>query len=376
MEKKEAWCTVILFFGTLFITAILLFALPKKSYSPAEKRYLAERPEFRMEAAKDGSLADGTEEYLADHFPLRSAFVTLYGAYSKAIGHKEIGGAYLCGKGFLMTKLTEEDINPKLFRDNIKALRKFGDTLSEAGIVYRVMLVPSASLSLNTLLPANAPVYRQEEYMDEAAEALGDAFTDTRGALAGEAYYYRSDHHWTTEGAYRAYRVWDDSCGREPVLEEAYEKKTVSRDFLGTLYAKTLTGSTFGRMQPDCVTAYEYPDGIRQIVADGKTMAYYLDEGKMGDRYDAYSAFFGGNHAEMTLSCAGETGSLLVLKDSFANCFLPLLASEFRTVSVLDLRYYNGSVQDYIAAHNITEVLVLYGMDGFMEEQTVRKVGR
>ncbi|MBO4696205.1 MAG: hypothetical protein J5643_02855 [Lachnospiraceae bacterium] len=373
MSRKEAIITIVTFLTLLIGMSVLFIILPLSNYSEWERRYLAEKPEVSIEKLKNGTLAEETETYLADHFPFRDMFVTVYSFYETATGHKEIGGVYLGKDNFLFTKLTDDEIDPKDRKASADALVHFGQFLSEEEIPYRVMIVPSSGLSLKDKLPAGAPYYDQDAYLDNLAEQLGGSFTDTRAVLREESDYYRTDHHWTMSGAYKAYEVWERSMGRTPVSKDRFRSVTVSDRFLGTLYAKAKPV----RYQSDTVTALE-PEGVAvTVTADGKTLAGLYDETKLNSRYDAYSYFLGGNYGELKITGTGPQGSrLLVIKDSYANCFLPLLVTEYEEIHVLDLRYFGRPVRDYVKANAISEVLVLYGADGFACERSIRKLER
>lgn len=373
MSRKEAVMTIVTFVVILFGISILYFILPLSNYSEWERRYLSDKPEVSLDGLKDGTLADETETYLADHFPLRDGFVSVYSFYETVTGRKEIGGAYLGKNRFLITKLTDDEISEKDKRASVNALSGFGTFLSEQGIAYRVMIIPSSGLSLSDKLPAGAPYYDQDAYLDTFAEKLGDAFVDTRAVLKDESDYYRTDHHWTTSGAYKAYVLFMQSLDKTPLPKDSFRCDTVSERFLGTLYAKAKPVFYMA----DTVTAMYLPDADVHVTADGKELPGLFEESRRNSTYDAYSYFLGGNYAELKITGAGpENRKLLVIKDSYANCFLPFLVSEYGEIAVLDLRYFNGAVREYVTKNEIDEVLVLYGTDGFARERSIRKLER
>ncbi len=393
MKRKDAMITCVVFALLIFIPAVLFFALPKKAYSEYERRYLEEKPELSKDTIMDGTFMDSAEIYLSDHFPGRNQMVGLYGWYSKAMLRKDIGGAYLCSDGCLITKLTDSEVEASgVAEKNIEAVSTFVKVMTENGTPVTCLVAPSASLMLPDKLPAFASVYDQNAYLDKLSNALGAQFVDVREVLGEDGDYYKTDHHWITEGAYKAYEAWVDAraaileVDTEEAVKEAfkkltaldivrkrrYEEFTVSEQFRGTLYAKVLSG-----FQKDTVTAYLDKKNY-SVVADGKELTGLYDETKVNATADAYDYFFGGNYALMTIKNEEEGtkhgGHLLVIKDSYANCFLPFLVSEYRQVDVIDLRYYTGSMKQYIAANRVNEVLILYGMDGFVLDKNVNKL--
>lgn len=373
MSRKEAIMTIVTFGILLVGISVLYFVLPLSNYSEWERRYLADKPEFSIENLKEGTLNDETETYLADHFPLRDGFVSAYSFYGTVTGRKEIGGIYLGKDRFLFTKLTDDEITEKDRTAAANALSGFGAFLAEKDIAYRVMIVPSSGLSLSDKLPAGAPYYDQNGYLDNLAGKLGADFIDTRKVLTEDSDYYRTDHHWTTSGAYKAYELFMRSLGKTPVSKENFRTETVSESFLGTLYAKAKP--VF--YKADTVVAMSLPGADVSVVADGKELDGLFEESKRNSTYDAYSYFLGGNYAELKITGTGpRERKLLVIKDSYANCFLPFLVTEYGEIAVLDLRYFNGAVRDYTVKNEISEVLVLYGADGFARERSVRKLER
>lgn len=394
MKKKDSVVTCIVFALLLFVPAVLFLVLPKQTYSETERRVLANAPEVSMESISDGTFMEETEDWLSDHFPGRNAFVGLYGIYSEAVGRRDIGGAYLASGGYKITKLTDSEELDRQITENLESISEFIETVETEGTPVSLLLAPSASLSLSDRLPAFAPVYSQGNYLDLAEELLGNHITDLRKVLTEDSDYYKTDHHWTTEGAFKAYEAWVKSRN-ERITEAAsetseetakvsslkelsvnyrrrYKEVTVSERFRGTGYAKVLCG-----LAKDTVTAYE--DGkTYRVIADGKELPGLYDTDKLNSVSDAYDYFFGGNYAVMTVSEETEEthegGNLLVIKDSYANCFLPFAVGSYDSVHVIDLRYANLSVKEYIAENHITEVLILYGMDGFAEDRNITKL--
>ena len=127
--------------------------------------------------------------------------------------------------------------------------------------------------------------------------------------------------------------------------------------------------------KPDKISTYDLEDEpIYNVTADGKKLDFGLyDKSKLSTK-DKYAYFFGGNYGEMKIENCGGEGHLLVIKDSFANCLLPFLLPHYEKVTVIDPRFYVGSVSEIITAEAVTETLLLYGADTFMEEKTVSAI--
>ncbi len=374
MNKKDAWITIVCFFGFLYGFAVLFWLLPKGEYSEQERRVLAEAPEVTLSSIREGTFMSELETYLADHFPARETLVSLYGGMSYLEGKRDIGDAYVCDDGFLVTRLTEEDLDAVQLRRNKDALAELGNYLAKAELGYQVMVVPSASLQLAEKLPYGAPIYAQDAVLNELADALGSVFVDLRAVLTEPLHYYKTDHHWTTEAAYDAYLVYCEATGLTPVRARRYTKVTVADDFCGTLYSKVLLpGSVY-----DTITAYQREESLTVMAGKQELPGLYVPEKLESE--DKYAYFLGGNYGVLTVRSEVSEGEeragrkLLLIKDSYANCFVPFLTGNFEEIHVIDLRYYNGSTANYIAEHGITDVLVLYGADGYVLDANVPKL--
>jgi hypothetical protein len=144
-------------------------------------------------------------------------------------------------------------------------------------------------------------------------------------------------------------------------------ENTVTEKFRGSLYSKIL----------DADSAYDsiwtYNDFDAPMLVDNETIYDSIyDETKLSEK-DKYAYFFGGNYGEIYVDGTGE-GNLLLVKDSFANSFVPMLTQDYDTIYMVDLRYYNGDMTEYLTEHNITEVLVLYNISNFISDRNIYKL--
>ena len=83
---------------------------------------------------------------------------------------------------------------------------------------------------------------------------------------------------------------------------------------------------------------------------------------------DPYAAFLNSNQSTTVVSGGGQ-GKLLILKDSYANCFAQFVIDDYAETHLIDLRFFKDSVSDYIAENGITQVLVLYNIPNFTQAQ-------
>ena len=150
-----------------------------------------------------------------------------------------------------------------------------------------------------------------------------------------------------------------------------FERSELTVDFLGTTHSKVLDSAA----KPDKIITYETENAPEyKVTADGKILDFGIyDKSKLSTK-DKYAYFFGGNYGEMKIENCGGEGHLLVIKDSFANCLLPFLLPHYEKVTVIDPRFFVGSVSEIIKKEGTDDVLVIYGADTFMEEKTVSAI--
>lgn len=120
-----------------------------------------------------------------------------------------------------------------------------------------------------------------------------------------------------------------------------------------------------------------YEGGIR-VDGDGGEIRpdsfYFKEAAETG--FNRYNIFFSKNMEEIRISTKADTGrSLLVVKDSFANCFVPFLAGDYEEIIMIDCRYGNRNVNDILKQHDeITDLLVMYNIRKFIHDNNLHKL--
>lgn len=380
------------FLGLTAALSILSALAPARGFSQSENRYLQKRPKFTMQGFLDGSFGKEYEAYLSDQFPGREGWIGLKVFAEYLEGKRDINGVYLGRDGYLLERFEAEAVEGEQLDDNLLAAADFGARM--AGLLgedrVRLLLVPSASQVLTEKLPAFAAPYDQSRITDRLKEALcGEAGFD-QNALSQlvvpaeealkesreEGLYYRTDHHWTAKGAYVSYQAWAKSLGLEPWEKEDFVAEQVSGDFHGTIYSKLNIP-----WQTDSIEAY-FPaaGGAYRVSFDGEEQGfdslYFYEALKTRDQYRFY---LDGNHGLTKIE--NQSGNLkekdrklLIVKDSFANAFAPFAVNHFGTVYLVDLRYFNGNLSEWVEKEQVTDVLLLYQIPGFAKEKTVSKL--
>ena len=354
---------VLLAFGLFFLGLFVLdLVTPDRAYSELENTTLAQRPKLTAPTA-DGlnNYFTGYTKYVKDQVFGRDEWISLQGFVETALFQKTENGGILLGKEHQMFPRTYS-----LLSSETRALPKNTAALESLCQRYpgkvNVMLVPAASVIYPENVPAGAPLLHEEPYLDQlssAVQATGGRFVDVRDTLRShkdEYLYYRTDHHWTSLGAYYAYSQLCEALGLTPFDPAAHTALT--RDgFYGTHYSKALTiWNVTGPGQP----------------TEGTTTGLY-DTDKL-NVYDKYAMFLHGNNGLSRVEGDGS-GKILVLKDSYANCFVPYLTANYAAIDVVDFRNYNYGLDQLIADNDYDQILVLYSFDSFKGDPYLYRAG-
>ena len=385
--KKVRIIIIIVFIGFFVLISGASLIIKDREFSPNENRYLAETPELSWDNILSGKFQDGLEDYLRDQVCFRDGWITVKTGIQKACGDTDIGGAYVGKDGYDFEKITPEDVDEKQVDRNIKAVEDYFMTASETIDKQKLsfLLVPTSGLVMQEKLPKNARLFDQAKYIDQVQKAMKDYnFVDVRDTLMDhndEYIYYKTDHHWTSAGACLAYDVWSERTGGEAETEDGLVKNVVSDKFRGSLYSKILDADsaydeiwTYGLQKDD---AFGSKDCTVTIDEKQQLDSIYDDE-KLQEK-DKYAYFLGGNYGQVHIqnqkaASKAKGKNILIIKDSFANSFVPFVTQDYENIYMVDLRYYNGDMKSYLQEHNITDVLVLYNISNFISDRNIHKL--
>mgnify|MGYP004590053205 FL=1 len=361
--------------GVIFMVLLLGLAgkealSHQRTYSPVEKRELQTRPEISITKVLDGRFQKKYESYLRDQFPGRDHWVSFQTDMELFMGKNEIHNVYIGKNHYLLEHYTEKEFDPQQISKNLQALETFvGKTKQNADV--HVMMVPTKSWVLREKLPAFAPHYKEQKFYDALQQKLEkeDVLISVEPVLDAhkeEEIYYRTDHHWTTLGAWYAYEQYTKAVGGD--LQRAQGKKKfrcISKDFYGTTYAKI----NYAR-QADKIEIYEPADKLRVVYNMGEKKTKTLYDFSFLKTADQYSVFTGGNQAVLEITGGIKNGkTLLLIKDSFANSILPFLAEDYEKLVVVDLRQLNVSGDRLLEMFSPTDILILYNSAQFAQDK-------
>ena len=374
---------VLILFSVFFVGMFLLDCVtPDRTVSELENTTLTQRPAVTAQILSSAGLNrffNDYTQYTKDQIPGRDAWISLQSFVETALLQKTQSGGVLLGDNGQMFDRTyglvssEERTLPR----NIAAVASLAARCP--GKVY-VMVAPAASSIYPERVPAHAPLLQEESYLSQiqaAVEQAGGVYLPLKDALSAhkdEYIYYRTDHHWTTQGAYYAYSELCSALGLEPFDRAAHTAVDVP-DFYGTFYSRARTWNA----QPDTLTYYDLDNPLTiytvtgpGMPTEGQTTGLY-DLDKL-DVYDKYAAFLHGNNGLSRVEGDGE-GRILVIKDSYANSFVPFLTANYAQIDVVDLRNYNYGLDGLIAENGYDQILVLYSFDSFKSDPYLYRAG-
>ena len=194
---------------------------------------------------------------------------------------------------------------------------------------------------------------------------------DILSAHKSEYIYYKTDHHFTSLGAYYCYVAWMQSQGKTAEPLSAWHSKELCDNFRGTTYSKV--NDPFAPR--DTITAYYKTLTHTVNYNGGNYVTDSIYERKYLSGKDQYATFLNSNQSTTVVSGSGE-GKLLILKDSYANCFSQFVIDDYAETHLIDLRFFKDSVTDYIEENGITQVLVLYNIPNFAQDTAIAKTVR
>jgi len=355
---------VVSFFLILAMLAGMTLLLPPRAMSENENRELAQMPVLNGDTVLNGEFQEGISDFLSDQIPGRDLWIGVNTAIKKLLGQKKINGVYLGDDGYYFQTFTDADYSESRKDAGFAIFEEFALNID---IPVKILMIPTPALVMADKLPANAPMYDADKLWSDLKNAAPSCdLIDLRQMFADAAkntqLYYRTDHHWTADGAYLAYTAYCKSVGITPKSLEEFALAQVSDEFYGTIYSKVLDSAA----KPDSVYApTNLPDVT--VTIDGETVRDSIYAQEFLSKKDKYAYFFGGNYGKVEITTGVENGkTLLMVKDSFANSLIPYLLGDYEKIIMLDMRYFSGKTSDELVFGGVTDVLFVYEMTNLL----------
>lgn len=366
----------VVFFALLITLPVVTALLPKKERSEMENKPLQKMPSISAKTVFNRKYMNGLETYISDHFVGRTNWIKSKTVLETSLGKRERNGIYIL-KNRLVEHIAEPDYDS--IDKSVNAVNKFA---SENDVPVFFMIVPTSAEIYADELPQNAPNPNQRDVINYVYRSFGKGITtlDVYPVMESNKYqyiYYRTDHHWTTRGAYLAYAAAGKKMGYTPLPEDKYDIEHASDEFQGTFYSKAL----YDKVEKDTLDIWHPTAG--ENVREVAVTTMYGEEPQLYDSMyfrdylsvkDKYAAFLGTNAPIVTIKSDNEGGKLLVIKDSYAHCYAPFLTEHYSEITLIDLRYIQISYKQLLNPEDYDQVLFLYNASSFISDTDLRKL--
>ncbi len=377
-NKKKRW--VDSFIGKAFIICLIILIIgniliPNKNKSTDENRMLASNPKLTVSSIFSGSYMQNFENYQSDQFMGRSLWRKLKVTLNRIGGSREENDVFLGKKGQLLENIAVPE--SEVLQSSITAIKDFAEYYTD--IPVSVLLVPDAANAISSSLPSLAEVPEQNVSISAVKKGLGDSVQWIDGVQAmnkhkDEKIYYKTDPHWTTLGAFYAFEEAAGALGITADLPSAYASYPITGEFNGSLAAK----SGLGTEEREQISIYVPKDTDNEVIVnyvDEQKKTTSLYDSKMLASRNKYAVFLGGNTSVVDIKTMAENQKkLLIIRDSYANCFVPFLTPYYREIVMVDPRYYSGTIEDIMETYQITDVLFLYSGNIFFRDNNISGV--
>ena len=344
----------VIVFAIIIIFDIAFIVMDKKEFSEQENRYL------------ESFSLDNIESYIADHFPFRTNLLAFKNKMEVYTGKSMIGGVYVAEDNYLIPTFKDNENKDYL----IESINDFAEGKSNID----VMIVPDSIFVNGDKVKNSLPTNEKEiEYIYSNLKYTNNI--DVTDVLKNNNtkynMYYKTDHHWTTYGAFVAYQEYFNSKGYLPLSMQDFKIEKVSDEFLGTSSSLAL-----GLAQEEDIYIFNRDNNLKvNYVYENKITdtLYNLD---YLNKKDKYALFLDNNHGLIQIDNLdlNDNSNILIIKNSYANSFVPFVVNHYQNTHVIDLRYFGGKVSDYIKDNNIENILILYNLNNFYSDMSIIKL--
>ena len=373
MSKK--YC---IFISALFCAFIGLFlvanaATPSREFSELENRNLEQMPKLSVDSLLSGQFMKDFETYTTDQFVGRDLWIALKSSSERILGKHENNDVYFCDQDTLITRFDQPDAAK--VSENVNYVNSFVENVD---IPVTFSLIPTQACIWAGRLPDGAPNASQTALLEQAKGTVtGATWADLYTPLwehRDEDIFYRTDHHWTSLGAYYGYTALAEALGYAPVPLDTYSETIRSTEFYGTVFSSSgvrwVSPDTITTYVPDTgitVTSYTYDNAGNPV-----EVARALYDTSFLSVKDKYSMFLGGQQSLGVVKTPNaDKPKLLIVRDSYTDSLVPFLTPHFSEIHLIDPRYYHQSLKEYIAQNDIDQALVLYSVPNFVTDSNL-----
>jgi len=364
-KKLLKFITVAFFLIFIFSVPIITFFSEDKKISEIENKILTQFPRLSLDNIYSKRFMKNFDNYTSDQFPFRPSFIKLKNTYSYIIGQREFRDIYIGKNNRLMEKY---EFNKKAVDENISNILSMSYYMYEIkNIKSKLMVVPTSIAFYKNDLPSFSISNNQKDSLDYIDKNILDknyiSFYTPYNVLdknKNKYIYFNTDHHWTQLGAYISYLDMFNYKYNDKTLFNNYKK--VSNDFYGTYYSKALLPMIKG----DSIYSYSDFNNFKIEINFDETYNTLYDNSKLKGK-NKYQYFLHGDPGFAVISGnKNKSNEIIVFKDSYAHSFIPFLTNNYGKIHVVDPRYYNIDLEDYLNENpNISDALFINNIQSF-----------
>ena len=369
-------------YPTFFVFSILVILFTvidiinsPNEFSELENRKLSQMPILSLKSYIDTSFSSDYEKYINDQFFLRDNWIDLKSRIEYLLGKRENNDIIFGKENYLFKKFTT--FNDEMLENNLNSIITFTNNYNKEVDFF---IIPNSYAVYDELTPRYLPLVDQLSLINSINSYLSLKSNDHINTInvaeellknKDDYIYYKTDHHWTSYGAYLAYLAYMDYLGLEIVDINNLEKITIN-NFLGTYYNR----SKYFKADSDFITYYNIL-GLH-IEIDGKEQLSLMDLDKFKGS-DKYSAFLWGNNGltkviNENISEERKGSSILIFKDSYANSFIQFLSYNYEIIDIIDLRYFKESIRNFMKDKDYNEILIMYSFNNLSTDINIRRL--
>lgn len=301
------------------------------------------------------------DEYTSDQFPFRKEFISIKNNFSYVLGIREFRNIYITKNNRLVEKFTfnNRNLDKNISQVNILTKKLYEDFKIDS----TVMVIPTSIAFYNNELPSYAINDSQEIALSYIEKNIDSSLYTPFNVLKDNKdkyIYFNTDHHWTQLGAKLAY---DDLYENANNNLDNYEE--VADNFLGSYYSKAILPMIKG----DTIYAYKNYNDFKMEMDLTQSFSTLYGENELKGK-NKYQYFLHGDPAFAIIEGNPNIQrEILIFKDSFAHNFIPFLTTNYSKIHVIDPRYYNLNLEDYLSKNkNIKESLFINNIQTLNDE--------
>ncbi len=371
-KRVTAVCaiTAVAFLIIVFGVLALAIVIPDREKSESENRILKQFPSVSLSSIFDGSFMKNFETYFNDQFPFRDKLISFKTNFERSLGKHDENGVYIGKDGFLFEAPAKADSDK--IKELTGAIAKFSK--SNQKLKKAFILSPNASDILKDKLPPALNLDDRSAAFKTIKKSLSSfSWIDCKATFEKQedktSLFYRTDHHWTTRAAFLAFKGLSDTW-KLGAANKNFSFFTVSDSFCGTLSSTAAVNDSQDKIEI-CVPKKQAGKYTVLYESSGRKTATLFENEKLNQK-NQYEVFLGGNYDKVIITTTAETtATLLVFKDSYANCLLPMLTPYFSKIVVIDPRYFSDSLKGVMSETQFTHILFVYNMDTFLGDSSL-----